>query len=338
MTIGTAWRDGVRRVNRAGVVLAAVWLMTVLVSLPMTLVLQGMIAHHLGDSLAADTASTSVNYEWMQEFADQASGVGVTFKPTIIGFGAVLDNLSSFVDVSGRPLVVTAVAAAYIGLWLFVAGGVIDRLARNRPVGANGFFGASGVYFWRFLRLGILQLVVYGFLFGSVHDFLFERVYRQTTHEMSVERDAFAVRLGLYLIFLLLVGAANLIFDYAKIRAVVEDRRSMLSALGASIRFVRRNGAALGLYLLNVVVFLLCIAAYAVVAPGVGGSGAAVWVGFAIGQAYILVRLWIKLVFWASETSLFQARLAHAGYVAAPVPTWPDSPAAEAIVQTSASL
>jgi hypothetical protein len=43
-------------------------------------------------------------------------------------------------------------------------------------------------------------------------------------------------------------------------------------------------------------------------------------------------------VFWASETSLFQARLAHAGYVAAPVPTWPDSPAAEAIVQTSASL
>ena len=52
----------------------------------------------------------------------------------------------------------------------------------------------------------------------------------------------------------------------------------------------------------------------------------------------MLVRLWIKLVFWASETALFQARLAHAGYVAAPQPTWPDSPAAEAIAQTSANL
>lgn len=338
MTIGAAWRDGVHRVNRAGLLLAAVWLMTVLISLPMMLVLRGMIAQHLGDSLAADTASTGVNYEWMQEFADQASGVGVTFKPTIIGFGAVLDNLSAFLDVSSRPLVVIAVAAAYIGLWLFIAGGVIDRLARNRAVRANGFFAASGVYFWRFLRLGVLQLVVYGLLFGPVHDFLFDRVYRQATHEMSVERSAFGVRFGLYLIFLVLVGAANVIFDYAKIRAVVEDRRSMLSALGGAIRFVRRNGAALGLYLLNVTIFLLCVAAYAVVAPGAGDSGAAVWMGFAIGQAYLLVRLWIKLVFWGSETSLFQARLAHAGYVATPVPTWPDSPAAEAIGQTSASL
>jgi len=29
-----------------------------------------------------------VNSDWMQEFADQATGLGVTFKPTIIGFGA----------------------------------------------------------------------------------------------------------------------------------------------------------------------------------------------------------------------------------------------------------
>jgi hypothetical protein len=36
-------------------------------------------------------------------------------------------------------------------------------------------------------------------------------------------------------------------------------------------------------------------------------------------------------VFWASETSLFQARLAHAGYTARAEPTWPDSPAADAI-------
>ena len=55
------------------------------------------------------------------------------------------------------------------------------------------------------------------------------------------------------------------------------------------------------------------------------------WWGFLIGQAYILARLWIKLVFLASQTALFQAELAHAGYTAAPLPTAPDSPAAEAI-------
>ena len=37
-----------------------------------------------------------------------------------------------------------------------------------------------------------------------------------------------------------------------------------------------------------------------------------------------------RLVLWAAETALFQSRLAHAGYVAAPAAAWPESPAAEA--------
>jgi hypothetical protein len=49
------------------------------------------------------------------------------------------------------------------------------------------------------------------------------------------------------------------------------------------------------------------------------------------GQLYVLARLWIKLTFWASDTALFQGRLGHAGYVVRPAPTWPDSPAADAI-------
>jgi hypothetical protein len=337
MTAAAAWREGARRVNRAWILLAGVWLMTLFISLPLTLVLRGMIEQHLGDSLAADAAASGVNYEWMQEFADQASGIGVTFKPTIIGFGAVLDNLSAFLDATHRPLVVSVVAAAYVSLWLFVAGGILDRLARDRPIRVHGFFAASGVYFMRFLRLGIVQLPVYLLLFGSVHAFLFDDLYSRATHDMNVERNAFLVRAALYLVFGLLVGAANLVFDYAKVRAVVEDRRSMAGSLAAAVRFVVRNRAALGLYGLNVLLFLLCVATYGLVVPGASG-GAAAWIGVGVGQAYIVARLWLKLVCWASETALFQSRLAHAGYVAAPPPTWPDSPTAEAIAQTSASL
>jgi hypothetical protein len=331
MSVLAAWRDGVRRVNRAPLVLLGVWLMTIAVSLPLALVLRGMIAQHLGDSLAADTAANGVNYDWMQEFADQASGVGVTFKPTIIGFGAVLDNLSAFLDNTPRPLVIAGVAAAYIALWLLAAGGIIDRYARDRATRAYGFFAASGVYFLRFLRLAIVQLAAYALLFQSIHPLLFGRLYSRLTRDMTVERNAFFVRVGLYLVFAAMLAAFNLVFDYAKVRAVVEDRRSMIGALGASLRFVRRNGAAVGVYLLNVAVFVASVAVYGLIAPGAGGSGLTMWLGFAIGQLYVLARLWVKLVFWASETALFQSRFAHADYVAAPQPTWPDSPAAEAI-------
>src|SRR5256885_6261336 len=37
---------------------------------------------------------------------------------------------------------------------------------------------------------------------------------------------AFAIRAGLYLVFVLTLAAANILFDYAKVRTVVEDRKS----------------------------------------------------------------------------------------------------------------
>ena len=327
-----SFRDGIRRVTRAPAILAGVWAVTLLVSVPLAAAMRSTLADHLGASLAADTAASGVNYDWMQEFGDQASGIGVTFKPTIIGFGAVLDNLSAFVDDTARPVAIVTTASIYILVWLFVAGGILDRYARDRAIGAHGFFAACGVFFFRFLRLALVQWLVYALLFVNVHAWLFETWYPRLTHEMTVERSAFLVRLALYVAFGVLVSASAIVFDYAKVRAVVEDRRSMLGALGAAIGFIRRHASAsVGLFAVNFALYVAIVAIYALVAPGAGGSGASLWIGFAVGQLYILGRLWVKLVFWASETALFQSRLAHAGYVAKPAPAWPESPMAEAI-------
>jgi hypothetical protein len=332
MNVFRAWRDGMRRVNRSPAILAGVWVLTLLVSLPLAAALRGMLAQHLGSSLAADTAASGVNYDWMQEFGDQATGLGVTFKPTIIGFGAVLDNLSAFMDNTARPVVIVGAASAYVVLWIFVAGGIIDRYARDRATRAYGFFAASGVFFFRFLRLAAVQFLVYAFLFTVLHPWLFDRLFPRMIHEVSVERTAFFIRVALYLVFGVLVSAATMIFDYAKVRAVVEDRRSMVGAIGGALGFIRRRPAsASALFLANFTLFAMVVAVYAVVAPGAGRAGITMWIGFALGQAYIVGRLWVKLVFWASETALFQNQLAHAGYVARPQATWPESPAADAI-------
>jgi hypothetical protein len=327
-----AWRDGARRVQRAPAILIGVWALTLAVSLPLALALRGMLAQHLGASLAADSAATGVNYDWMQEFSDQASGLGTTFKPTIIGFGAVLDNLSGFLDNTSRPIVIVGAAVVYIVLWLFVAGGIIDRYARDRATRANGFFSASGEFFFRFLRLAVAQWIVYAILFGALHPWLFDTLYPRLTREMTVERTAFLLRVGFYLVFGVLVAAGTMLFDYAKVRAVVEDRRSMLGAIRGAAGFISRNpGAAIALFLINFAVFVIVLAMYAAVAPGARSAGLTMWLGVAMGQIYVLARLWIKLTFWASETALFQGRLGHAGYVARAEPVWPDSPAADAI-------
>src|SRR5262249_41056376 len=132
-----------------------------------------------------------------------------------------------------------------------------------------------------------------------------------------------------YAIFGMLLVGCNIIFDYARIRMVVEDRRSALGALAAGSRFALRHARGVtGLYALNGLAFLGLVLVYALVAPGAGWS---MWVVFAIGEAYIVGRHYLKLLFYASETAFFQHALAHAAYTASPALVWPDSPAAEAI-------
>jgi hypothetical protein len=188
------------------------------------------------------------------------------------------------------------------------------------------------VHFFRFLRLAACAGLVYWWLFGYVHPWLFDETYADLTYGLAIERTALLLRMSLYAVFGMLLGAATLLFDYARIRIVVEDRRSAVGALVAALRFVRRHlSGVIGLYALNSLVFALLLATWALVAPGAGGPGLSMWVAFIVAQIYIVARLLLKLVFIASQTALFQAKLAHAAYTAAPVPVWPESAAAEAI-------
>jgi len=167
---------------------------------------------------------------------------------------------------------------------------------------------------------------------------IFARALGALTHDVGVERTAFAYRVGAYLIFGALLVACNIVFDYARVRMVVEDRRSAIGALLAGGRFVRRHaGAAIGLYALNALAFLVLIAVYATLAPAAPGAGWRAAAALGIGQAYIAARVYLKLLFYASETALFQGALAHASYTAAPAVVWPDSPAAESIASAEGS-
>jgi hypothetical protein len=324
--------DGMARVAGAPVVLVCVYLATLATAVPFSMLMRDSIASHLGNSLAAEEAARGFNYRWFIEYQSQAGELGRTLRTTVIGFAAVLDNLSTLLDREGRPSSILWLGSAYLLLWLFLAGGILDRYARKRPTRSYEFFSACGVYFVRFLRLAPVIAATYYVLFAYVHPFLFDWIYGTLTRDVTVERTAFFYRLALYLIFGALLIAANVTFDYAKVRTVVEDRRSMIGAIAASLRFIRRNFSAVaGLYATNGVIFLAVLLIYAVVAPGVGGTSLRIWLGFAVAQIYLLARLWVRLVFLASEASLFQARLAHTGYMASAAVPLPEPPIVEQV-------
>lgn len=325
-----AFIDGLRRVATAPLLVLGMYGIILAVTLPAALVLRGAIADHLGSSTVAAAVADGVDAGWWREFSANASGVAETFGPWVIGFAAPVFNLAALAD--NRPPPPGAVGAlffVYVAAWSFLVGGAIDRLARQRRLRTIGFFAACGAYFWRLIRLSLIALAAYVLLLGMLHPLLFGYLASMLTPDANVERDAAVVTFLLYGLYAVVFAGVGVVFDYARIRAIVEDRLSMLGALVAALRFIMRHPAAVaGLWLLNLALFGAILAAYALVAPG---GSAPVWGAFLLGQGYIVARLFARLAVYASQTAYFQSQLAHAGYVARPQPRWPDSPAAEAI-------
>jgi hypothetical protein len=321
--------DGWRRVAGFPVGLAALACAIALVTLPGAVALRGALHQHLGASATAERVAAGVDLDWWDEF--KASGAPDSFGLTIIGGAAPVGTYSDLLDGSGPPasMLMSIVAAGLA--WLFLSGGLLDRYARRRRLGTRGFFGASGVFFFRFLRLAVLTGIAYLFLVGPFHAWWFG-LYEWLIRGVTVERTAFLWRLVFYVVWLVPLLLVNVTADYARARAVLEDRHSMIGAAIAAVRFIVRHPADVAIaYTLNALVAGSLLAAYLLLAPdGQGGDWRLIAV-IAIGAAYLVARLATRLAFLATALALVERRLAHAEYTAPPLPVWPDSPAAEAI-------
>ncbi len=321
--------DGLRRVARAPMVLAGAAVLTAAVALPPGLLLGDRRPGALPENgAAAGAAADCIPLQWWRFPAAEYSVDG---RPCAAGAGgtdAVLASLRTLLDGESPDPALGAVAVVFIAAWTLFSAGAIDRLARDRPTRGPGFFAACGAYGPRLLRLALIAGVVYWVLFRAAQPLI---VGAPPPPGTGVPAGG-ALR---YLGFGLLLAAAGLVFDYARVRAVVEDRRSMLGALLAGWRFVRRHPAGcLGLYAANGLVLAAVIVAYAAAGPPPTGP---TWGAFLAGHLYLVARLASRLLFYATEIAWFQSRLAHAGYVAAPAPVWPESASAEALGRLTGS-
>ena len=326
-----AFADGWRRVAAFPAGLLGLVAAVAVVTLPAALGLRASIESHLGPSLAASRVAAGVDRGWWGEFEASVTPGG-SFSPAIIGGAAPVGTYSDLLDGFGPPPEALAALAAGLAAWVFLSGGILDRYARRRRVGTRAFFGACGVFFFRFLRLGVITALAYAALAGPYHALLFDAFYPWVTRETTVERTAFLWRVACYVLWLAPLLAVNLAADYAKTRFVIEDRRSAVGALAAAVRFIWRHPAAVAVvYAGNAAVAGVVLAAYILLAPDGRGGDWRLLAALAVGGAYLVARAATRLAFLATAMALVEGRFAHAAYTAPPLPVWPDSPAAEAI-------
>jgi hypothetical protein len=321
--------EGWRRVLHAPTIVVSLLALTTLAALPLAAAVGGQMRSQLGASRVSERLLYGWDAEWAGEFGASATGVGRTLTHEILGFGATLSTLDAILDAKGPPRSLIWVIAAYGLLWLYLSGGIVDRIARGRPIGTAAFFAACGVYFFRFLRAAVLIAPLYVLLFLWLHPLLFETIYGWGIRDVTSEGRAMVLRAALYLVFLTALMLVSLLADFTRVRMVVEDRRSAISSVGAGARFVRRRFRRVTwLYVLNILLQVVLARLWLQVEPG---ASASVWIALLASQLYLVLRLWARLGFLASEVVFFQGELAHAEYAALPEVVWPESPAVEAL-------
>jgi hypothetical protein len=328
-TILGAFVEGWRRTLRAPALAIGLLVVIALAAPPLADRLDVRMPANAGMDLRADTAANGWGARWAAEFHATGEDVRHTFARALLGFGGTLPIVSRAID--GRPLdrPMAAAVVVYLGLWTLLSGGVLDRLARGRREGPAAFVSACRACVFRFLRLAPLVAAAYWALFRWLHPLLLTTIYGRVAGDFTGEPQALVVRGILWGLFLACLAVVGLTVDFIAVRLVVEDRRSVIGATAAALRFMRRRAWRIaGLAILNAVAALIVARLWLQVAPG---PSAANWLVLGLGLLYLLARLWARLAFMASEVVFFQGELAHAQYTARSRPAWPDSPAAEAV-------
>ena len=293
-----AFRDGVRRVAAA----------------PLLFLLLYGPALLYGLTLAVAPATGSPAGEAAVEPVGPAGGVVAAphaLGPNRSGLAAV----AAFIRPSGGQSRAGAVGTALTGmtLWAFLTGGALDRLARQGWTANAGFLTSCRHHFWPLTRLALLAAGMHWLLYGVLRFRSFAGADAPAGGGIDLPADAAGT--ALYWLLGAAGAAVGLVIDYARVRVVVEDRRSAIGAFRAALRFMARRPAAIaGLWLLNAVLLALLSTGCALLAPTATGPGR---IGpFLVGQACTAAQLFAMLVAWASQTAYFQNQLAHPTYVA----------------------
>jgi hypothetical protein len=197
---------------------------------------------------------------------------------------------------------------AYLVLWVLLLGGILEIMARRerRPT-LTDFLSSGGRFFFRFGQLTLMSGVLY-YLVYLLGRWLFFTI-EDATRDVTVERVVLLCTLAGAALVLFLLCLINAAFDYAKIATVIEGGgKSMVRMAARGFRFVLAEPRkTMGLYFALGLVGLVLLGLYSLVAPGARQATLpGIVVAFLVGQIYLVIKLVIRLTFYASQMALYE--------------------------------
>ncbi len=284
------------------------------INLTFSLILAVPMYHSLkgsfDSSLVGERMAEGFDYLWWEEYRDEAQSLEQTFTPSIIGKGAILNNLEGLIQmrVFDLPPIVLIFGLLYIILHTFLAGGILSVFRNEDPkFSLKQFFKGAGFHFFRFILLMLLSWAFF-LIIGQVLKGGLDSVLNGIRETAFSEITPFYIGLVFSAVVFILFLFVQMVFDYARIKTVLEDSPNILTAAAGAFGFVFRHlGSTLGLFyllFLAQIIFTLIYILIQSVIPQSAFIGVAL--AFLFQEIFIFGLIWIRCWLYSSQMELYR--------------------------------
>ncbi len=283
------------------------------VNLLFSLLLAIPMANSLKDSFGRSEVGARMtkgfDYIWWEEFQDEAKGLEKTFSPSVIGKGAILTNLESLIQMRffSLPPMMLVFGLFYIILHTFLAGGILSIFSQDARFTFKEFIHGAGSHFLRFFGLMLLSWIFIIAIGGLLRNVLISILSDISSNSFS-EVTPFFISLGISALTFILLLFIQMVFDYARIKVVLEESRNILKSTLEALAFVLKYPfSTFGLFYL-IFLFQVAVTVIYILLKEIIPQSNFPWVlaAFIIQQLFIFAVIWIRCLLYSSQMQLYK--------------------------------
>jgi hypothetical protein len=329
MNILSAFKQGIAKVSRTKRMVFFAWFVNVVITLPLALPVLSQLDGYLRNTVMDEKILHRMDASWADTYrADMENSEFVrALDYTSFGYGPFVNHLEmqmngTFIKSLGGFLydfffrweinktstsLLFLLSLLYVCVNSFLSGAFIAVYSKEYPFSFTEFLSEGGRYFGKFFRITLVALLVYFLFFNLVVDWMNSSIARWTQADAS-ETVPYAYYMIRNVVVLFLFSFLSMIFDYTRVRMVVDDRTSSLAASAAGTKFAVTNArSTYGLYLILCLIGFVLIALYAIIEKVIPQES--YWpllFLFVLQQCYMLARFGVKAAFYACQTGMYQ--------------------------------
>ncbi len=247
-------------------------------ALPITAVLTKDISR----SVAGSDLLKGFNYRWYVEF--------------VHANGAYFDSLV--------PQIVLLLVL-YILMEVFLAGGFYSVFAGSARVKASAFFSTGASKFFPLLSVTLAEVVLLFLLYKG--DALWAAANRTAAAKALTDYRVLHAEVWRYAVVAALFVVINMLSDFARVAVTIDDD-TFLSKIRRGIVFALRHPlSSIGVYVGGTIISAAVIALFFLVNTNIHSVNEdSILLEIVVGQIFILLRIYSKLIFYAGEAALYK--------------------------------